>query len=68
MSETNTAKKNPVISFWKGFKAEFKKIIWPDAKTLTNKTLIVVGYSIFVGILIAIVDFVYNAGLTFIIK
>ena len=38
MSET-TVEKTKKKSWFKGLKAEFKKIIWPDKKTLVKETV-----------------------------
>ena len=34
MGETGNTAKAPKKSFWKGLKAEYKKIIWPDKATM----------------------------------
>ena len=53
MSEkTKTQKK----SWFKGLQAEFKKIIWPDKKTLAKQTTAVVAVSVVLGALIAVID------------
>ena len=59
--------KKTKTSFWKGLKAEFKKIIWPDRKTLATQTTAVVVVSIAVGIVIAVLDFIIQFGLNFLI-
>lgn len=57
MSE-NTQKK----SWFKGLKAEFKKIIWPDKMTLAKHTMAVVFVSVVLGVIIALVDFLAQYG------
>ena len=42
MGETVSNEKAPKKDFIKGLKAEFKKIVWPDKKTLTKQTTVVV--------------------------
>ena len=39
--------KERVVAFWKGVKAEFRKIIWPSKESLKNQTIavLVVLYS-----------------------
>ena len=54
-------------SWFKGLKAEFKKVIWPDRKTLATETTAVVAVSIAVGIIIAVLDLVIQYGLNFLI-
>ena len=45
MSET-TVEKPKKKSWFKGLKAEFKKIIWPDKKTLAKQTVAVIVCSV----------------------
>ena len=37
MGETGNTAKAPKKSFWKGLKAEYKKIIWPDKATFRSR-------------------------------
>ncbi len=55
-------------SFFKGVKAEFKKIIWPDKKTLTKQTTVVVIVSVLLGALISIVDAILKYGIDLIVQ
>ena len=55
-------------SWFKGLKAEFKKIIWPDKKTLAKQTAAVTVCSVVVGLIIAIVDAIIQYGIDFIVK
>ena len=57
MGETVKEKKQKK-SWFKGLKAEFAKIIWPDQKTLTKETAAVVISSVVIGVIISIVDLV----------
>ena len=63
--KTEKAKKT---SWFKGLKAEFKKIIWPDRKSLTKETVAVVAASVLLGVIIAIVDFIARIGIEFLVK
>lgn len=47
-------------SFFKGLKGEFKKIIWPDKKTLTRQTVTVIITSLVIGAFIAGIDFLFS--------
>ncbi len=49
-------------SWFDGLKAEFKKIIWPDRKSLVKQTGAVVAVSIVLGMVIAILDFIFQHG------
>lgn len=50
-------------SFFKGVKAEFKKIIWPSKATVAKETGAVVFFGVALGVLIAIIDAVVKFGL-----
>ena len=55
-------------SWFKGLKAEFKKIIWPDKKTLAKQTVAVTVCSLILGAIIAIVDKLLQYGIDFLVK
>ena len=55
-------------SWFKGMKAEFKKISWPTKKTLTKETIAVVIISVLLGVLITVIDLIARTGIEFIIK
>ena len=63
----NTGEKS-LSSWFKGLKAEFKKISWPDRTTLTKQTVAVVVVSIITGIIIVIVDIIAKFGIEFLVK
>ena len=67
MSET-TVEKQKKKSWFKGLKAEFKKIIWPDKKTLVKETVAVIVCSVLLGGIIAIVDALIQYGIDFIVR
>ena len=50
-------------SFFKGVKAEFKKIVWPDKTTLAKESAAVVVISVILGAIIALVDAAIKFGL-----
>lgn len=53
----NTSSKT---SFIKGFKSEFKKIVWPTKNVIINKTIVVIIFSIIITALIFGFDFIYT--------
>ena len=53
MSENEKTQKK---GWFKGLQAEFKKIIWPDKKTLAKQTTAVVVVSVVLGAVIAVID------------
>ena len=55
-------------SWFKGMKAEFKKIIWPDKKTLAKETVAVVSVSVVVGAIIAVIDFLIQHGVDILVN
>ena len=67
MSET-TVEKPKKKNWFKGLKAEFKKIIWPDKKTLVKETVAVIVCSVLLGGIIAIVDALIKYGIDFIVR
>ncbi len=67
MAEAVNTEKASKKSWFKGLKAEFKKIIWPDKKSLVRQTIAVVVLSVIMCVLILIVDAIIKFGLDFII-
>ena len=63
MGETNNAQKAQKTSWFKGMKAEFKKIIWPDQKSLTKQTIAVVSVSVALALIIKILDMLMTYGI-----
>jgi len=55
-------------SWFKGLKAEFKKIIWPDKKTLAKQTVAVIVCSLALGAIISVVDALLQNGIDFIVR
>ena len=60
-----TAKKKG--GFFKSFKAEFKRIIWPDKETVGRQTAAVLACSVALGLIIALLDLIIKFGLSFIL-
>lgn len=51
------ANQSKLSVFWKGVKAEFKKIIWPDRDTLVKQLVAVLCVTVIAAVLIAVIDF-----------
>lgn len=66
MADSAKKEKTSKPSFFKGVKAEFKKIAWPDKETLFKQSIAVVCISLVLGAAIAIMDFVMQYGVDFI--
>ena len=48
--------KKATQSFWKGLKAEFKKIVWPTRESVAKQTLLIVVVTIILGVVIKFLD------------
>ena len=62
------AEKSSIKSWFDGLKAEFKKIIWPDRKSLVKQTGAVVAVSIVLGVMIAVLDFIFQYGIDILVN
>ncbi len=60
-------KTSGVKSWFKGLKAEFKKIIWPDKKSLGKQTVAVIVITAVLSVIIALLDAVVKFGINVII-
>lgn len=47
--------------FWKDFKAELKKVIWPTKSQVANNTIIVIAIVIIVTAIVFVLDLVFEA-------
>ena len=58
MSKDKTkAKESKAAVYFKGVKAEFRKIIWPDRDTLLKQLAAVLVVTVLLGVVIALIDF-----------
>lgn len=67
MSET-TVEKAKKKNWFKSLKAEFDKIKWPNRKTLVKQTVAVIVCSLFLGVLIWMVDVVIQNGIDLLVR
>ncbi len=65
MADSVKKEKTSQPSFFKGLKAEYKKIVWPDKNAVLKQSIAVVCISIVLGAVIAILDFVTQYGVDF---
>ena len=69
MADSAKAKKEkaakPKTDFFKGVKAEFQKISWPDKDSLLKQSVAVVCVSVVLGAAIAVMDFLMQYGVDF---
>ena len=68
MAEEVKKEKAQKKSWFVGLQSEFKKIIWPDNKTLGKQTVAVVVITVILGTIIAVLDSAVLEGLNFLIR
>jgi preprotein translocase subunit SecE len=68
MAEEVKKEKAQKKSWFAGLQSEFKKIIWPDNKTLGKQTVAVVVITVILGTIIAVLDSAVLEGLNFLIR
>ena len=52
----------------KGLKSEFHKITWTSRDDVTKQTIAVVVVSVILGLLIALIDFLLQSGINFLVS
>lgn len=67
VKKSSDSSKAPKKSFFKGVKAEFKKIIWPEKMVVVKRTTAVVLVTIFCSIAVKVSDLVIQAVLDLLI-
>lgn len=67
MGQTENMENAPKVSWLSGLKAEFAKIIWPDRGSLVRQTVAVIATSIALGLIIALLDWIIQYGVNFLI-
>ena len=60
---TENAPKTTKKGWFKGLKAEFKKIVWPDRDSLVKQSAAVIVISIILSLVIAALDAVIKFGI-----
>ncbi len=55
-------------TWFEGLRTEFRKIIWPDQKTLVKQTVAVVAITAVLGVLIAVFDAAILEGINLLVK
>ena len=67
MGETEKLEKAPKKNWFTGLKAEFHKIIWPNKQSLARQTVAVIAVSVVLGLIIALMDYVIQFGVDFLV-
>lgn len=57
-----STEKAPKKSWFKGLKSEFKKIIWPEKKSVARQTTAVVLVTAVLGVIIVLIDYLVKMG------
>ena len=65
MADSAKNQKAAKPSFFKGVKAEFQKISWPDKDSLLKQSVAVVCISVVLGAVIAVLDFLMQYSVDF---
>ncbi len=68
MTSPTNVKKSKMGTYFRGVKAEMKKVSWPTKKELLNYTSVVVALSILVSIIVWVLDIIINYGIQLIVK
>ncbi len=65
MAKTNKVNKTDKAKnkrhFWKDFKAELKKVVWPTPKQLVNSTVAVITIVLLTSLIVFVLDFGFEA-------
>lgn len=61
----DSAEKTKKQSFFKNVQTEFKKISWPDRKTMFKQSVAVAAISLVAGVIIAVIDVAAQYGVDF---
>ena len=68
MGNSSSEEKTSKPKFFDGVKAEFKKVTWPDRELLLKQSAAVVGISIVIGGIIAVLDMILQYAVDFLVK
>ena len=66
MGDSNKTEKSAKPSFFKGVQSEFKKISWPDKTQLFKQSVAVICVSVVLGVVIALLDILFQYGINFV--
>lgn len=68
MGQTEKVENAPKTSWFSGLKAEFQKIIWPEKDSVVRQTIAVVSVSVVTGLIIALINWIIQNGVDFLIR
>lgn len=61
MAKKETKSSKDKTSFFKSFKTELKKVIWPTPKQLLNNTLAVIAIVVIIGTIVFLLDIAFKS-------
>lgn len=61
MAKKETKSSKDKTSFFKSFKTELKKVIWPTPKQLLNNTLAVITIVVIIGTIVFLLDIAFKS-------
>ena len=62
-SQNNQKKKGGIISYLRGVRQEFRKVVWPTREELTTDTIVVIGCVMFFALAFWLIDTGFLAAL-----
>lgn len=62
MADNTVKKTGKIKEFFKGVKGEFKKIVWPNFRTISNNTGVVIAVTLIIGVLVYLLDLLFTKG------
>ena len=68
MGQNEKVEKAPKTSWFSGLKSEFKKIVWPEKQSVIRQTIAVIAISVVTGLIIALLDWVIQLGINYLIS
>ena len=68
MANSDNGANGSAQKWFEGLKAEFRKIIWPTKQDLVKQTGAVLVCSVILGVVIALLDFVIQHGVDFLVN
>lgn len=60
MANPTTLKENPIVRYIKESRQELTKVVWPTRPETIRHTLLVIGVSVGVGIILGFSDFIFT--------
>ena len=53
-----------ITKFFRDYRSEFKKVVWPTWAQVAKNTLVVIVCVVVVGLVIGLLDYLFSIGLT----